>query len=318
MRHPASVLQAIQRQQPGDYPGKRYALLGVNPYIKSAFRRLLAPRATAILEEQVEPTDVRESLLRIRDVMQTTPFQWELPMLWVEGAEHVFTSMSFPEDFPVSRHIVVCCSTTEEIYIPTSFTSVTIGIKGAGAPLQEFIKWLLAYKGMSAEIDVIRFLASEYKENLPALEKLIDQLYLKLHPRTVIVMKDLESESSLEWDCEVILKALLVGDESAVLKEFNQALKTFHPKGIVTVLSRRVMLLMQISTAVVLNGGAPDPTGDIRPWVWRNNMELVKEIPSARLFKWSVALDKAYATLSRNPISYRWTLINMMAEMSRL
>lgn len=318
MKHPATILQAIQRQTPAEYAGKRYALIGAHPFIKSAFKRLLTLKATAILDEDVDPVDVRESLLRIRDVMQTSPFQWEQPLLWIEGAEHVFTSMSFPEDFPASKHVVVCCCETEEIYIPASFTSVAIGVKGAGAPLQEFIRWTMSYKGVSAEIDVIRFLAGEYKENLPAMEKLIDQLFLKIHPRTVLMMKDLETEVSLEWDCELILRAMLIGDEAAVLREFHQALKTFHPKGIVTVLSRRVTLLMQIYTAVVLNDGAPDPTGDIRPWVWRNNMEMVKEIPAPRLFKWAVALDKAYSTLSRNPISHRWTLFQMMAEMSRL
>lgn len=318
MRQPGSVLQAIQRQTESEYPGKHYALLGANPYIKAWFRRLISPRATVLIEEQVDAVDVRQSLLRINDVMQTTPFQWELPLLWIEGADHVFSSMSFPEDFPVSRHIVVCCSETDEVYIPGSFIPVNISIKGAGAPLQEFLKWMLQYKGISAEIDVIRFLAGEYKDNMAALEKLTDQLFLRIHPRTVLMMKDLEADVSLEWDCELIIKALLKGDEGAVLKEFNQALKTFHPKGIVTVLSRRVTLLIQVTQALVLNNGAPDPSGDIRPWVWRNNLELVKEIPPPRLFKWAVALDKAYASLSRGSLSHRWVLFNMMTEMSRI
>jgi hypothetical protein len=318
MRHPASVLQSIQRQQKNEWPGKRYALLGANPYVKGWFRRLIAPRSTVLIEENVDPAGVRQSLLRINDVMQTTPFQWELPLLWIEGSDHVFSAMAFPEDFPISSHIVVCCSETEEVYIPPSFIAVSIAIKGAGAPLQELLKWVLVHKGMSAEIEVLRFLAGEYKENLLACEKLIDQLYLRIHPRTMLVMKDLETDASLEWDCELIIKALLEGDEGKVLKEFNQALKTFHPKGIVTVLSRRVLLLAQIAQALVLSSGQPDPAGDIRPWVWRNNLELVKDIPPSRLFKWTVALDKAYATLSRGSVSHRWTLFNMMSEMSRV
>jgi hypothetical protein len=318
MKLPTYALQRIQRQAVADYSGKRYALIGTNEYVKSTFKRLLTPQATAIIEESIDPADVRESMLRIQDVMQTTPFQWEQPLIWIEGADHLFTQMSFPEDFPVSKHVVVCCSETEEIYVPASFLSVSITLKGAGAPTQDFIKWLILRKGMTTEIDILRFLAAEYKELLPALEKLLDQLYLKIHPRTTLMMKDLETGSSLEWDCEVILKALLVGDEAKVLKELNQALKTFHPKGIVTVLSRRVSLLIQVSAAVVLNAGAPDPSGDIRPWVWRNNVELVKEIPPQRLFKWAVSLDKAYSSLSRGSLSHRWVLFNMMADMSRI
>jgi hypothetical protein len=318
MKHAAAILQQINRQSSSDFPGKRYALLGANAYVKSLFKRVFSPRATALIEELTDPADVRESMLRIRDVLQTTPFQWEQPLMWIEGAENIFSSMSFPEDFPASKHIVICCSETEEIYVPTSFISVSITMKGAGATVQEFVRWLMQYKGLSAEIDVIRFLAAEYKDTFPALEKLLDQLYLKIHPRTMLLMKDLETETSLEWDCELILKAMLIGDEAKVLKELNQALKTFHPKGIVTVLSRRVTLLMQVASAIVINGGAPDPSGDIRPWVWRNNVELVKEIPPPRLFKWAVALDKAYVMLSQGNLPHRWTLFNMMTEMARI
>lgn len=316
MNHPAPILRKLEKQS--EIGGLRLALIGEHPFIKSLFRRLILPRATAVIEEQVEPTDVRESLLRIRDTMSTTPFQWEKPVLWIDGAEHVFSNMSFPEDFPNSTHAVVAALSSDQTYVPPSFQRVVISIKGAGAPLQDVIHWLLRTRSMEADIDVIRFLAGEYKDSLFELEKVADQIFLRIHPRTTVTAKDIEPELSIEWDCDLIIKALLEGDEGKVLKEFHHALKTFHPKGIVTILSRRVMMLMQISTAIVLNNGAPDPSGDIRPWVWRQNLELVKEIPPQRLFKWAVALDKAYASLSRNSLPHRWVLFQMMAAMARL
>lgn len=316
MKHPGAVLQALSR---GQNEGARIALVGTNPYVKGLFRRVLLPQVTSVQEELIDPVDVRESLLRIRDTMQTTPFQWEKPMLWIEGAEHMFSSMSFPEDFPTSSHIVVCVSETDEVYMPPSFTAVVITMKGAGATVQDLVKWLITYKGMSGDIEVLRFLAGEYKDNFPSLEKLLDLLYLKLYPRTILTMKDLDSANTgTEWNTDVILRAILANEEAEAINEMMVALKTFHPKGIVTILSRRVLLLMQIATAVVLNNGSPDPGGDIKPWVWRQNVEFVKEIPEQKLFRWALALDKAYASLSRGKASPRWTLIQMMSEMTRV
>jgi hypothetical protein len=47
-----------------------------------------------------------------------------------------------------------------------------------GDKLQDFIKWMMQQKGMSSEIDVIRFLSSEFKDNLPEVDKLLDQVFL--------------------------------------------------------------------------------------------------------------------------------------------
>jgi hypothetical protein len=315
MRHSAAILTQIQRAPLTEQRGKRYALVGQNPYITSHFRRQFLKSTTAVIEENVDPTTLKQSMFRLRDVTQTRPFKWESPMIWVEGAGNLFASMSFPDDFSVSDHLIVCCVDSDSTYIPPSFLTVCVDEKGGN--LQDFIKWLMQGRGMTSEVDVIRFLTAEFKDNLPALEKLLDQMYLRIHPRTVLTLKDLEGDASLEWDCEVVIKALMEGKETQAFKEVMVALETFHPKGIVTVISRRVQLLIQIAASIATSGGSPDPTGDIRPWVWRNNVELVKQIPNPRLFKWALALDKAYAQMSKSPLPYQWVMVNLVSDMSR-
>lgn len=313
MRHPAATLSLIQRKD-FSVRGKRIALLGTNEYIKAAFRKILFSYSSAIEELEVDETQLRASLLRLRDITLTSPFQWEQPLIWVTAAQHLFASLSFPDDFPQSDHIIVCCSDVDSVYVPSSFIPVQIDSKGGA--LQDFIRWMMQQKGLTSEIDVIRFLSSEYKDDLPAVDKLLDHLYLKIHPRSVLMEKDLESGDHLEWDCNLIIRSMVEGDEQKALSEVQKALITFHPKGIITVLARRITLLITISASVLTSTGSPDDS-EIKPWVWRQNAELLKMIPNERLFKWSIALDRAYALLSRGSVSYRWTLYNTMLEMCR-
>jgi DNA polymerase III delta subunit len=170
-------------------------------------------------------------------------------------------------------------------------------------------------KGLNGELDAVRFLASEYKEDLPALDKLLDVLMLQLHPRTVVATKDLDATDE-GWDTTFMITAIVKGEEHKVLAEMQKALETFHPKGILTVLTRRVNLLMAVAAANVLSGGQPEAS-EIKPWVWRQNAELVKEIPLKRLAQWAVALDRGYFALSRGSVSMRWVLTQTLLELSR-
>lgn len=312
MRHPAFILQSLDRAS--DAAGKRFVLIGQNPFILDILKRVLTGLCSTTDYESIDEAGVRSSYLYLRDKLLTVPLPWEQPLVWVDQADLLLNQMSLPEDLPSSSHCLVLLSSNIDTYIPPSFTAVLLDPKGK--ELQDFIRWQMLRKGLNGETDAIRFLASEYKDDLVSMDKMLDQIALELHPRTVLSMKDLEATGSDGWDSTGMLHSIIKNEETKVLAEMVKALETFHPKGVVTVMTRRVNLLMQVKHTNLVTGGQPESM-EIKPWVWRQNVELVKEIPLRRLAQWAVILDRTYAQLSQRSVSYRWTLSSALLEMTR-
>jgi len=314
MRHPAAILNTLGGMTAESMMGKRLSLMGSNPYVKKVFRELFSRLSTDVTLLEVDANTTREAVLRMNDILNTKSFPWEHPVIIVQGAEHVFSSMSFPDDFPEGPHVIIAMSATESVYCPSSFIPVSTDVKGAS--LQDFIKWMLSRRGVSTETSVIRYLSSEYREDLIFLEKLLDRAYISAHPRKVLVMADVETVN-LEWDATPIIEGAADGDESRALKEAFHALKTFHPKGIVTILIRRVNILLKIDLSSAVSNSQFGDMGDVKPWVWKQNQAIADSIPSIKLVKWALMLDQAYTKLSKNRREHRWILMNLIVNMSR-
>lgn len=307
MRHPAAALKSLRHSQ----EGCRLILIGANEFLRQTFRGFLELKATETVTLTVDVSNIRYSGLELNTRLSTAPMPWDLPLVWVSNADPLLGAISYPDDFPKSRHCVVL-QVDQPCYYPPSFTPVQLTMDAAQR--QELVRWFMDSREVKAELDAVRFLATEYKEDFTPLPKLLDQLALEIYPRTVISTKDLQREDS-GWDATFLLHAITAGEEHNVLSEMAKASETFHYKGILTILIRRVSLLIQVAAAVQLSGGQPEDS-EVKPWVWKQNAELLEKIPLKRLSQWAFLLDNAYVSMSRSS-SQRLILITSLLEMSR-
>lgn len=311
MRFPAPILQSFEKNPT---EGMRYVLIGKDGFVLQCFRDMFSGYVTNITISEISPLDLRASYLGLRDQLLTNPLPWERPLIWIQEADLLLGQMSHPDDFPASRHTLVFTTSSREVYVPPSF--IPVDLEPTGKENQDLIRWMFLKRGLNAEPAVIKFFSTEFKDSLGDLYKFLDQLHLLIHPRTVVSLKDIDAEETDTWDSTGMIHSIVNNEEQKVLAEAVKALTTFHPKGVVTVLTRRVSLLMQVAAVKVLGEAASDQNA-IKPWVWRQNEELVKDIPLKRLANWGVILDRTQSALSTGKGSMRWILLNALIEMTR-